>query len=183
MRTHTLQKKGHRPHSIFGPRLLWPNGWMDQDATWYGGTRRPGDVVGSQLPPKRGTALSFWPMSIVVKGLMDEHATWYGSRPRPRPHCIRRGRSSPPRERGTAAPLISAHVYCGHGRPSQLLLSSCFLSAMLRAWRGSATGRALDFAISRSRVQILLETTLRNNLGQVVYTYVPLSPSSISWYR
>jgi len=24
-----------------------------------------------------------------------------------------------------AAPLFSAHVYCGHGRPSQLLLSSC----------------------------------------------------------
>jgi len=28
------------------------------------------------------------------------------------------------RERGTAAPIFSAHVYCGHGRPSQLLLSS-----------------------------------------------------------
>jgi len=24
---------------IFGPRLFWPNGWMDQDATWYGGRR------------------------------------------------------------------------------------------------------------------------------------------------
>jgi len=31
------------------------------------------------------------------------------------------------RERGTAAPpLFSAHVYCGHGRPFQLLLSSCY---------------------------------------------------------
>jgi len=29
------------------------------------------------------------------------------------------------RERGPAAPIFSAHVYCGHGRPSQLLLSSC----------------------------------------------------------
>jgi len=29
------------------------------------------------------------------------------------------------RERGTAATLFSAHVYCSHGRPSQLLLSSC----------------------------------------------------------
>jgi len=29
---------------------------------------------------------------------------------------------------GTAAhPLFSAHVYCGHGRPSQLLLSSCYI--------------------------------------------------------
>ena len=30
-------------------------------------------------------------------------------------------------ERGTAAPLFSAHAYCGHGRPSQLLLSSCLI--------------------------------------------------------
>jgi len=22
---------------IFGPYLLWPNGWMDQDRTWHGG--------------------------------------------------------------------------------------------------------------------------------------------------
>jgi len=25
-------KKGHSPHPIFGRCLLWPNGWMDQDA-------------------------------------------------------------------------------------------------------------------------------------------------------
>jgi len=55
---------------------------------------------------------------------MDEDAAWYGNRPRPRPHCTRRGPSS--RERGTAAPVFSAHVYCSHGRPSQLLLISCF---------------------------------------------------------
>jgi len=37
------------------------------------------------------------------------------------------GDPAPAREKGTAAPLFSAHVYCGHGRgrPSQLLLSSC----------------------------------------------------------
>ena len=50
-------------------------------------------------------------------------------------------------------------------------------------WRGGATGKAFWLAISRSRVQILLEATLRNNLRQVVYTHVPLSPSSITWYR
>ena len=44
-------------------------------------------------------------------------------------------------------------------------------------------GKAFGLAISRSRVQILLEATLRNNLGQVVHTCVPLSPSSITWYR
>ena len=47
-------------------------------------------------------------------------------------------------------------------------------------WRGGAAGKAFGLAISRSRVQILLEATLRNNLRQVVYTYVPLSPSSIT---
>ena len=26
-------ERGRRP-PIFGPCLLWPNGWMDQDATW-----------------------------------------------------------------------------------------------------------------------------------------------------
>jgi len=26
---------------FFGPCLLWANGWMDQDATWYGGRPRP----------------------------------------------------------------------------------------------------------------------------------------------
>jgi len=36
------------------------------------------------------------------------------------------------RERGTADPLFSAHVYFGHGRPSQLLLSSCYIS--LEVW-------------------------------------------------
>jgi len=39
----------------------------------------------------------------------------------------------------------------------------------------------VTLAINRSQVQILLEATLRNNLGQVVHTYVPLSPSSITW--
>jgi len=29
-------KKGAQP-PLFGPCLLWQNGWMYQDATWYGG--------------------------------------------------------------------------------------------------------------------------------------------------
>ena len=40
-------------------------------------------------------------------------------------HTVLDGNSDPFRETGTAFPLFSAHVYCGHGRPSQLLLSSC----------------------------------------------------------
>jgi len=33
-------RKGAEP-PIFGPFLLWPKGWMDQDATLYGGRPRP----------------------------------------------------------------------------------------------------------------------------------------------
>jgi len=36
----TPAKKGAQP-PIFGPHLLWTNGWMDKDATWYGDRRRP----------------------------------------------------------------------------------------------------------------------------------------------
>jgi len=36
-----LRKKAHPLHPIFGPCLLWRNGWMDQDATWYGDKPRP----------------------------------------------------------------------------------------------------------------------------------------------
>jgi len=41
--------------------------------------------------------------------------------------------------------------------------------------------KVFALAISRSQVQILLEATLHNNLRQVVYTYVPLSPSYWYW--
>jgi len=81
--------------------------------------------MGSQLPAKRGTAPSFRFMSIVAKRWMDEDATLYGSIHRPSPHCVRRGPSSP--RKGQSRPLFLAHVCFGHGRPSQLLLSSCFL--------------------------------------------------------
>jgi len=39
--------------------VLWPNSWMDYNATWYGGSLGPGDIVlngDSGLLSKRGTA-------------------------------------------------------------------------------------------------------------------------------
>jgi len=55
---------------VFGSCLLWANGWMDKDATWY--------------------RLDLGPGYVVLDGV-------------PAPH-----------ESGTAAPLFSANVYCGH---------------------------------------------------------------------
>jgi len=36
-----LSQKGDKAPQIFGPFLLSPNGWMHQDATWYGGRLQP----------------------------------------------------------------------------------------------------------------------------------------------
>jgi len=64
-----LPKRGTDP-PMFGPCLLWPNGCINQDATWYGGRPRPGPhCCRWQLscPPRGTAASSFRPMSIVAK--------------------------------------------------------------------------------------------------------------------
>ena len=88
----------------------------------------PGDFVfhGDPAPPeiRAQPPPFFWSRLSWPNIWMDEGATWYGSRPWPRPHCVRRGPSSSAKG-AQQLPLFSAHVYCGHGRPFQLLLSSC----------------------------------------------------------
>jgi len=128
-----LPKKGtetpnFRPMSIAAKRLYVSN----QDTTWYGGRSQPGRHCvrwGPSSPLLRRHSPSIFGQCLLwPNGWMDEDATWYGSRSQPTPHCVGRGPSSP-RERGTAAALLfSAHVYCGHGRPSHLLLSSCCMA-------------------------------------------------------
>ena len=80
---------------------------------------------------------------------------------------------------------VTVHQCQSHitDRPTPYALVYIVTLFIFNRWRGGATGEAFELAISRSRVQILLEATLRNNLRKVVYTYVPLSPSSITWYR
>ena len=55
------QKGGGSPSPIFGPYLLWPNGWMDQDGTWHGGgpCSRPHSARRSSPPPKRWQSPQF----------------------------------------------------------------------------------------------------------------------------
>jgi len=54
--TAPSQKMAEPP--IFGPSLLWPNGWMHQGATWYGGRPQPRRLCvrcgPSPLPEKGG---------------------------------------------------------------------------------------------------------------------------------
>jgi len=59
----------------FGRCLLWPNGWMDQDASKYG------DIVsdGDPAPPKKGkSTATFRPISTVAKRLDGSrcHLVW-----------------------------------------------------------------------------------------------------------
>ena len=88
-------QKGCTQPPQFSAHVLWPNGWMDQDATWYGcrpQRRRLCVRWGPSFPPppkkKKGTqppifgpCLLWWP-----NGCVDEDATWYGSRQRRRRH-------------------------------------------------------------------------------------------------
>ena len=52
-------RRAQPPHPIFGPCLLCPNGWMEQDATCYRSRPRPRPHCvrrGPSCPRKRGTA-------------------------------------------------------------------------------------------------------------------------------
>jgi len=49
-------------------------------------------------------------------------------------------------------------------------------------WPGGVVVTALDLRLKRSPAQISAVPVSGNNLGQVVHTLVPLSPSSIIWY-
>ena len=50
-------------------------------------------------------------------------------------------------------------------------------------WHGGATGIALNLRSTGRGFKSYSGKKLHNNLGQVVHTYVPLSPSSITWYQ
>ena len=130
--TQLPQKKGHSPHPIFGPYLLWPNGWMDQDVTWYGGKARLrrrcvrwGRYKGHS--PQFSVHVYCGQMAGRMKTLLGTEVDLVPG------HFVIDGDPAPPRK-GHSSPLFSAHAYCGHGRPSQLLLSTCKDSCHGRSW-------------------------------------------------
>ena len=93
-------QKGGAAHQ-FSAHVLWPNGWMDQDATWYGVALGPGHIVldGDPAPllPQKGA----------------QQQPLLGP--------------PPPTEMGTtAAPTFGGCLLWPKYRPSQQLLSSCY---------------------------------------------------------
>ena len=121
-----LPQKG-RSTPIFGPRLLWPNGCMDQDVTLNGGRPTRHCVrCGPGYPQKGHTH----PTQFLAHVYCGQMAGWMetplgtevylGSA-----HTVLVGVPAPAKGHSSPPPLFSAHVCCGHDRPSQLLLSSC----------------------------------------------------------
>jgi len=104
-----LPKRGRVPTPIFDPFLSWPNGWMHQDATWYGGRPQPRQLCvrwGHSSPPQKwGGAPQF--SAHVYCGQtswMDQDATWYGGRHLSRRHCVTWGPSSSPQKGCSPSP-------------------------------------------------------------------------------
>jgi len=88
--------------------VLWINGWMDQDATWYGGrprSRRHCVRWGPSLPPsKKGRAPNFRLMSVVVKRLDRSRCHLVGG---PSNILLDGDPAPPPKWRDTALPVFS----------------------------------------------------------------------------
>ena len=105
------QKGGGADPALFGPCLLWPKGWMDQDGIWHGGgpwSRLHCARWGPISPPQKKAAEppNFWPISIVAKRLDASTATLYEGRPQLRRLCVRWGPSSPSPKRGWSPPIF-----------------------------------------------------------------------------
>ena len=127
----SLPKKGHSSHQLFGPCLLWLNGLMDQDATWYGGRPwpRPHCVRWAPSSPQKKKKRRHSPLPIFGPRLlrpnswMDQDATWYEGKPPPRPYFVRWGQA--PSKNG--APIFGPRLLWPNGRPFQLLLALVLL--------------------------------------------------------
>ena len=125
-----LSHKGDRAPPIFGLFLLSANGWMHQDATWYGDRPRPRRLCirwGPSYPQNSGHTHHH---PVFGPCFFGQTAVWMktslGTEVDLGPgHIVLEG-AQLCAKRAQQPPIFSAHVYCGHGRPSQLLLSSCF---------------------------------------------------------
>jgi len=123
--------------SVCNVGILWPNGWMDKDATGYRGKtwpRRHCVRWGLNPSEKRGTAApTFQPMSIVAKWLDGSGYQFIRRyRPWPRRHCVRWGPSFPHgKGHSSRPPLSSPCLLWPNGCPTRQLLSCC--KPMVRA--------------------------------------------------
>jgi len=98
------------------PFLLWPNGWMHQDATWFG--CRPhlrGLSVRWRPSPLayQGAPKSSAHMFIVAKRLDGSRCNLDEGKPQPRRLYVRWRPNPLPTKGVELPPQFSAHFYCG----------------------------------------------------------------------
>ena len=115
-------KRGGGPSPIFGPFLMSPNGWMHQDAIWYGGRPQPGDFVldGDAAPlHKKEADLVGRAPQFSAHVYCGQTAGWInmalgietGLGP---VHIVLDGDTAPlPKKGAEPPPQFSAHPYCG----------------------------------------------------------------------
>ena len=90
--------------------LLWPNGWMDQDATWYGGRTRPRQPCvrwAPSPPPQYSAHVHCGQMAGLIKMPLGTEVNRS-----PRNVVLDAVAAPPPQKKGTA-PEFLVHVYCG----------------------------------------------------------------------
>jgi len=123
-------QKWHSPIPIFGPCLLWPNGWMDEDATWYAGRPRPRRHVWDwdPAPPKKGRSTP--PPLFCPYVYCGQTVGWikmpvgYGGIDLGLGHMVLDGTSSLPPKWPQQHPFFGPYLLWPNGRPSPLLLST-----------------------------------------------------------
>jgi len=94
--------KGAQP-PIFGPYLLRPNGWMDQDATWHREVGLvPSNIVDGDPAPlpikgaEKGAEPPIFGPCLLPNGWMDQDATWHGGIGIGLDHSVLDGDPAPP---------------------------------------------------------------------------------------
>jgi len=106
--------------------MLWPNRWMDQDATWYRGRSRarPRPHVLDGDPPPKGHNPQF-----LAHVCCSQSAGWIkmplGTEADLGPGDIVLDGDPAPLKRAQHSLLFGPCLLWPNGRPSQLLLSTC----------------------------------------------------------
>ena len=113
-------ERGEAPSPVFGPFLLWPNGWMHRDATYYGCRPQPRGLCvrwrTSAPSPIRGRSPQIfggcllWP-----NGWMDQDATWHEGRPQPRRLPVRWGLSPLSTKESSPLPIFGPFLLWPNG--------------------------------------------------------------------
>jgi len=198
------QRSTARP--IFGRHLLWPNGCMDQDATWYGGRPRPRRLCvrwgpRSHLPKKTAEPPNFRPTPVVAKWLHVSRCHLVrlrekrGTAPSIRPMSVVVKRLDGQRCHLVWGQALAQATLCsmrtqvppekGHTTPTQFLVH--VYCGQMAGWMKTPLGTEVDLGpghIVLDRVPALRErgTAAPPPAVFLAHVYCGMLPMSIAWF-